>query len=173
MCTRSSIGFPSFFEQLLQKGSSVSVTSTFGPGFASNCPSFSRTTAPRGRRCAKKIPQRSSELVRVTDLNVEDQRYFRDVVRKTRMLYDSIRILSVAEEEKRARGSGDEPEAICEPLRCSGIVGCGSKRQRIVGSIPGVYVGDIFFFRMGCVWLDYMAKSKLGLTIFRRAKLEP
>ncbi|KAJ6420941.1 hypothetical protein OIU84_028344 [Salix udensis] len=55
-----------------------------------------------------KYPQRSSELVRVTDLGIEDQRYFRDLVRRTRMVYDSLRILSILEEkrrgERRARG---------------------------------------------------------------------
>ncbi|KAG5240722.1 histone-lysine N-methyltransferase family [Salix suchowensis] len=48
-----------------------------------------------------KYQKRSSELVRVTDLGIEDQRYFRDLVRRSRMVYDSLRILSVLEEEKR------------------------------------------------------------------------
>ncbi|KAE8708762.1 AWPM-19-like family protein [Hibiscus syriacus] len=50
---------------------------------------------------------RSNELVRVTNLGIEDEMYFRDVVRRTRMMYDSIRILATTEEEKRTGpGSG-------------------------------------------------------------------
>ncbi|KAJ9128884.1 hypothetical protein P3X46_034380 [Hevea brasiliensis] len=52
-------------------------------------------------RPPRRYPKRSSELVRVTDLGIEDQRYFRDVCRRTRMLYDALRIFSVLEEEKR------------------------------------------------------------------------
>ncbi|KAE8688410.1 flavin-containing monooxygenase YUCCA3-like [Hibiscus syriacus] len=41
---------------------------------------------------------RSNELVRVTNLGMEDEMYFRNVVRRTRMMYDSIRILATTEE---------------------------------------------------------------------------
>ncbi|PQP92216.1 histone-lysine N-methyltransferase family member SUVH9-like [Prunus yedoensis var. nudiflora] len=65
------------------------------------------------------------------------------------MLYDSIRILSVAEEEKRAPGLGRRARG---DLRAASVLrdrGLWLNRdKRIVGSIPGVYVGDIFFFRM-------------------------
>lgn len=97
----------------------------------------------------KKYPQRSNELVRVTDLSDEDHRYFREVVRKTRMLYDSIRIISVAEEDKKNPGQGRRTRG---DLRAASVLrdrGLWLNRdKRIVGSIPGVYVGDLFFFRM-------------------------
>ncbi|KAM2332182.1 hypothetical protein ACFX1X_022771 [Malus domestica] len=97
----------------------------------------------------RKYPKRSSELVRVTDLNIEDQRYFRDVVRKTRMLYDSIRILSVAAEEKRNPGNGKRVRGDLQAATALRDRGLWLNRdKRIVGSIPGVYVGDLFFFRM-------------------------
>lgn len=97
----------------------------------------------------KKYRQRSNELVRVTDLSDEDHRYFREVVRKTRMLYDSIRIISVAEEDKKNPGQGRRTRG---DLRAASVLrdrGLWLNRdKRIVGSIPGVYVGDLFFFRM-------------------------
>ncbi|GKC59757.1 hypothetical protein Tco_1087355 [Tanacetum coccineum] len=45
--------------------------------------------------------QRSSQLVKVTNLTIDDEMYFRDVVRKTRMIYDSLRVLMVMEDDKR------------------------------------------------------------------------
>ncbi|KAJ6356307.1 hypothetical protein OIU78_004420 [Salix suchowensis] len=80
-----------------------------------------------------KYPQRSSELVRVTDLGIEDQRYFRDLVRRTRMVYDSLRILSILEEKRRGerRARGDLRAA-------SAMRDCGlwlNRDKRIVGSI--------------------------------------
>ncbi|XP_060212176.1 histone-lysine N-methyltransferase family member SUVH9-like [Lycium barbarum] len=65
----------------------------------------------------KRYPQRSSELVRVTDLEPDDQRYLRDAVRRTRMLFDSLRILSNNQHwgpHRRRRGD----LKACEILRC-------------------------------------------------------
>nr|GMD65634.1 histone-lysine N-methyltransferase family member SUVH9-like [Ipomoea batatas] len=98
----------------------------------------------------RKYQQRSSELVRVTDLSPEDQRYFRDVVRRTRMLYDSIRVLAPLEDERNQqfghfkKTRGDLKAA--QLMRERGL--WLNRDKRIVGSIPGVYVGDLFFFRM-------------------------
>ncbi|CAH9118418.1 unnamed protein product [Cuscuta epithymum] len=98
----------------------------------------------------RKYPQRSSELVRVSDLNPEDEMYFRSVVRRTRMLYDSIRVLSLLEDERNLVGfpfrktRGDLKAA--QVLRERGL--WLNRDKRIVGSIPGVYIGDVFFFRM-------------------------
>ncbi|GJS94634.1 hypothetical protein Tco_0801602 [Tanacetum coccineum] len=50
--------------------------------------------------CRKSL-HRSSELVRVTNLAIDDEMYFRGVVRKTRMIYDSLRVLVVMEDDKR------------------------------------------------------------------------
>ncbi|GFZ10704.1 SU(VAR)3-9 homolog 9 [Actinidia rufa] len=63
-------------------------------------PGETAVVEPPARR---RYDKRSSELVRVTDLSATDERYFRDMVRKTRILYDSIRILAAAMEEKRRR----------------------------------------------------------------------
>ncbi|XVE65742.1 hypothetical protein DITRI_Ditri08aG0023900 [Diplodiscus trichospermus] len=93
---------------------------------------------------------RSSELVRVTNLGIEDERYFRDVVRRTRMMFDSLRILVIVEEEKRAgpgNGRRARPDArAAAVMRDRGL--WLNRDKRIVGAIPGIEIGDIFFFRM-------------------------
>ncbi|KAL4578480.1 hypothetical protein LXL04_014603 [Taraxacum kok-saghyz] len=122
----------------------------------------------------RKYQQRSGELVRVTNLGVEDERYFRDVVRKTRMMYDSLRVFVTMEDEKRRNNVfGRIPRARGD-LKASSVMkdrGLWLNRdKRIVGAIPGVYVGDIFFFRMEiCVvgmhglpqaGIDYLTSSQ-------------
>ncbi|GMH20067.1 hypothetical protein Nepgr_021908 [Nepenthes gracilis] len=98
----------------------------------------------------RRYKKRSSELVRVTNLCIEDQRYFRNVVRRTRMLYDALRIFSMMDEDKRhgigmgRKMRGDLKAAAL--LRSRGF--WMNRDKRIVGSIPGVYIGDLFLFRM-------------------------
>ncbi|PSS23921.1 Histone-lysine N-methyltransferase family member protein [Actinidia chinensis var. chinensis] len=114
---------------------------------------------PRQRRSHQ---HRSSELVRVTDLGAEDQRYFRDVVRKTRMLYDSLRVF--AEEKRRSlglerRNRGDLRAA--SVLRDRGL--WLNRDKRIVGSIPGVYIADLFFFRMELCVVGLHGQAQAGI----------
>ncbi|KAD7478019.1 hypothetical protein R6Q59_026483 [Mikania micrantha] len=132
------------------------------------------TVADSSRR---KNQQRSSELVRVTNLGIEDERYFRDVVRKTRMIYDSLRVFVSMEDEKRKSNNYNAYGRLKNArgdLRSASVMkerGLWLNRdKRIVGSIPGVYVGDIFFFRMEiCVvglhglpqaGIDYLTSSQ-------------
>lgn len=156
------------------------------------------------RRNSSKV----KELVRVMDLSGKDQMHFRQEVRQTRMIYDSLRVLAVVEEEKRAaeekrvaeeKRAAEElkaaadvqlaaeqlasypeagpvaasyPEAVpvaaavpeAAPvgrrhryrirgdLRAAALMrerGLWMNRaKRIVGAIPGVFVGDLFLFRM-------------------------
>ena len=128
--------------------------------------------------------QRSSELVRVTDLGMEDQRYFRDVVRRTRMIYDSLRILSMMEDEKRRQSliqsqnqnqgqtQADElgptpTRRVRGDLRAASVMrdrGLWLNRdKRIVGSIPGVYIGDLFFFRMELCVVGLHGQAQAGI----------
>ncbi|XP_057497525.1 histone-lysine N-methyltransferase family member SUVH9-like [Actinidia eriantha] len=114
---------------------------------------------PRQRRSHQ---HRSSELVRVTDLGAEDQRYFRDVVRKTRMLYDSLRVF--ADEKRRnlgleRRNRGDLRAA--SVLRDRGL--WLNRDKRIVGSIPGVYIADLFFFRMELCVVGLHGQAQAGI----------
>ncbi|KAK3023382.1 hypothetical protein RJ639_044238 [Escallonia herrerae] len=120
----------------------------------------------------RRYQQRGSELVRVTDLGAEDERYFRDIVRRTRMIYDSLRIFSTMYDEKRlAAGEGRRTRG---DLRAASVMkdrGLWLNRdKRIVGAIPGIQIGDLFFFRMEmCVvglhgqvqaGIDYLSASQ-------------
>uniref|UniRef100_A0A5B7AW07 Putative histone-lysine N-methyltransferase family member SUVH9-like n=1 Tax=Davidia involucrata TaxID=16924 RepID=A0A5B7AW07_DAVIN len=60
------------------------------------------------------------------------------------MVYDSLRIFSMMEEGLGRRPRGDLKAA--SVMRDRGL--WLNRDKRIVGSIPGVYVGDLFFFRM-------------------------
>ncbi|XP_015059164.1 histone-lysine N-methyltransferase family member SUVH9-like [Solanum pennellii] len=100
----------------------------------------------------RKYEKRSSELVRVTDLKPEDVRYFRDLIRKTRMLYDSLRIfVNLEDENSQHLGSGRQTRArgdlkASQMMREHGL--WLNRDKRTVGPIPGVLVGDLFLYRM-------------------------
>ncbi|XP_007035308.2 PREDICTED: histone-lysine N-methyltransferase family member SUVH9 [Theobroma cacao] len=108
---------------------------------------------------------RSNELVRVTNLGIEDERHFRDVVRRTRMMYDSLRILAILEEEKR-KGPGHGRRARGD-LRAAALMrerGLWLNRdKRIVGSIPGIEIGDLFFFRMELCVMGLHGQAQAGI----------
>ncbi|XAR48909.1 Histone-lysine N-methyltransferase [Bertholletia excelsa] len=113
----------------------------------------------------RQLKHRSSELVRVTDLGIQDQSYFRDIVRKTRMLYDSLRIFATMEEEKRVGvGLG---KRVRSDLRAASVMkdrGFWLNRdKRIVGSIPGVCIGDLFFFRMELCVVGLHGQAQAGI----------
>ncbi|KAJ4889863.1 Histone-lysine N-methyltransferase family member SUVH9 [Raphanus sativus] len=122
-------------------------------------------------RKPKKTQGRSSELVRITDLGAEGEREFREVVRKTRMIYDSLRIFLILKETReigrRRRGDSNNSKAASMMKERSLWL---NRDKRIVGSIPGVHVGDIFFFRLElCVMglhghpqagIDYLTGSR-------------
>ncbi|KAF3457532.1 hypothetical protein FNV43_RR02190 [Rhamnella rubrinervis] len=118
---------------------------------------------------SKRKVQRSKELVRVTDLAVPDQRYFREVVRRTRMIYDALRIFTVMEDEKRlAKNLGESPWRRARgDLKASSLMkdrGLWLNRdKRIVGSIPGVCIGDLFFFRMELCVVGLHGQCQAGI----------
>ncbi|XP_027118912.2 histone-lysine N-methyltransferase family member SUVH9-like [Coffea arabica] len=114
----------------------------------------------------RKYSQRSAELVRVTDLSADDVQYFRNLVRKTRMLYDAIRVLAIAEDEKHRgdlvphrRTRGDLKAAAL--LRQRGL--WLNRDKRIVGAIPGVEIGDLFFFRMELCVIGLHGQAQAGI----------
>ncbi|KAK0608887.1 hypothetical protein LWI29_037506 [Acer saccharum] len=113
----------------------------------------------------RKYDKRSSELVRVQDLGMEDWKYFRDNVRRTRMLYDSLRILSVDEEDKR-RGLGQGRRARGDLMAASVMRDHGlwlNRDKRIVGPIPGILIGDLFFFRMELCVVGLHGQAQAGI----------
>ncbi|KAI3469876.1 hypothetical protein Pfo_026539 [Paulownia fortunei] len=118
---------------------------------------------PRGSR---KYQTRSSELVRVMDLKPEDQSYFRDLIRKTRMLFDSLRVFAIAEDEKRKdmMAPHRRPRADLKAAALMRERGLWLNRdKRVVGNIPGVSIGDVFFFRMELCVLGLHGQAQAGI----------
>ncbi|RYQ98733.1 hypothetical protein Ahy_B07g086496 isoform A [Arachis hypogaea] len=206
-------------------------------------PSSSLVVAAPSKRVSKK-----KQLVRVSELRLHEQLHFREVVRRTRMIYDSIRVLCTIEEEKRVQEekraaavadvvtiAADEPFAASEStIECSSSAettvsvavpapesageqqsannnGAGDKQpetvnrgeadakmarrmrqrgdiraaqmmrlkhlwlncdKRIVGAIPGVYVGDVFLFRMELCVLGLHGQIQAGID-YLAASMSP
>lgn len=142
----------------------------FGDGEALNPDSGAIVPVPQENQAPAVVvtPRRTSrrkELVRVTDLRMEDDRYFRDIIRRTRMVYDSLRVLTSVEEEKRC----DSPNIrkLRGDLRAASLMrdrGMWLNRdKRIVGAIPGIYIGDLFFFRMELVVVGLHGQPQAGI----------
>lgn len=101
-------------------------------------------------------------------LSVREDAQLRETVRRTRLVYDSLRVYTAVEEEKRvaalvatkAAAVKEEEGTAVEgrtrrlhgDLRAAGLMRERGlwlhRQQRIVGAIPGIVVGDVFLFRM-------------------------
>ncbi|KAL2530257.1 Histone-lysine N-methyltransferase family member SUVH9 [Forsythia ovata] len=110
--------------------------------------------------------RRSSDLVRVTDLKPGSRRYFRDLIRRTRMLYESLRVFSIAEDEKH-RDTVPHQKRTRADLKAATLMkqrglwlNCD---KRIVGNIPGVSIGDVFFFRMELCVVGLHGQAQAGI----------
>ncbi|KAL6522824.1 Histone-lysine N-methyltransferase member suvh2 [Orobanche hederae] len=118
---------------------------------------------PRGY---KKYATRSSELVRVTDLKANDARFFRESIRKARMMFDSLRVFAIAEDEKRREMMAPHRRTRAD-LKAAAVMrerGLWLNRdKRVVGDIPGVEIGDVFFFRMEMCVLGLHGQAQAGI----------
>ncbi|KAI3459581.1 hypothetical protein Pfo_016244 [Paulownia fortunei] len=162
--------FRSAFAQRLKKYGDVAILPDSDPNSRAIVPVPNSETqvsdvvlTPRGSR---KYQTRSSELVRVTDLKPDDQLYFRDLIRKTRMLFDSLRVFAIAEDEKHMdmmvphrKTRGDLKASAL--MRHSGL--WLNRDKRIVGDIPGVSIGDVFFFRMELCVVGLHGQPQAGI----------
>jgi len=149
------------------------------PNLSSSASDASRAIVPVADLTVRLAPRRKQsrqkELVRVMGLSAREEAQQRDTVRRTRLVYDSLRVHTAVEEEKRvaallaaaaakaAAAKKEEEEAedvavesrtrrLRGDLRAAGLMrerGLWLNReQRIVGAIPGILVGDVFLFRM-------------------------
>ncbi|RAL38337.1 hypothetical protein DM860_002315 [Cuscuta australis] len=110
------------------------------------------------------VKQRSSELVRVLDLRLEDQIFFRENVRRTRMLYESIRVLLLMEDEKRQDPGSWRSRADLKSAQLMRQKGLWLNRdKRIVGPIPGLLIGDVFFYRMELCVVGLHGQAQAGI----------
>ncbi|KAI6693740.1 hypothetical protein NL676_021450 [Syzygium grande] len=112
-----------------------------------------------GRR--HQLQPRSSELVRVANLGDDDKRYFREEVRTARLIYDSLRVFYMSHEEgldgRMRRG---------DLAAASMMRGCGlwvNRDKRIVGPLPGVEIGDVFFYRMELCVVGLHGQPQAGI----------
>ncbi|XP_014505842.1 histone-lysine N-methyltransferase family member SUVH9 [Vigna radiata var. radiata] len=166
------------------------------PNSSSSAPDASRAIVPMEDLTVSVPPRRKQsrqkELVRVMGMSVREQAQLRETVRRTRLVYDSLRVYTAVEEERRvaalaaaaaareaAREAGvkeeQEEEKVVEgrsrrlrgDLRAAGLMrerGLWLNReQRIVGAIPGILVGDLFLFRMELCVLGLHGQIQAGI----------
>ncbi|CAF2111647.1 unnamed protein product [Brassica napus] len=159
--------FRSAFAQRLKRHEDVTVldslTGAIVPVPEEQDPDPDPVSYPSQSLKPRKPQERSSELVRITDVGPEGERQFREVVRKTRMIYDSLRIFLILEESRedlgRRRGRPDSKAASMMKERFLWL----NRDKRIVGSIPGVQVGDIFFFRLELCVMGLHGQTQAGI----------
>ncbi|CAL0313055.1 unnamed protein product [Lupinus luteus] len=89
-------------------------------------------TTPRRKQ------SRVKELVRVMDLGVKDQVHFREVVRKTRMVYESLRVLTSVEEEKRAAAAAEEEKIMIAAMAAAAAAAASAAAAAASASADGV-----------------------------------
>ncbi|KAK8936202.1 Histone-lysine N-methyltransferase [Platanthera zijinensis] len=115
---------------------------------------------------SKKRKARSAEMVRVSSLNEQDQIYFRDLVRRTRITFESLRIL-IIRDEARGGGLGVFGKRSRADLKAAALMtdrGLWLNRdKRIIGSIPGIFVGDVYFFRMELCVIGLHGQVQAGI----------
>jgi [histone H3]-lysine9 N-trimethyltransferase EHMT len=129
---------------------------------------------PTSGSAVKKRRPRSSELVRVSSLGVRDQIYFRDLVRRARITFECLRGLLLRDDDRAERlgltgvggSSGDRRRARAD-LRAAALMGDHdlwlNRDRRIVGPMPGISVGDAFFFRMELCVLGLHGQVQAGI----------
>ncbi|KAL1204630.1 Histone-lysine N-methyltransferase family member SUVH9 [Cardamine amara subsp. amara] len=128
--------------------------------------------SPSTRR--PKQQPRSSELVRITDIGPEGERHFREHVRKTRMIYDSLRMYLMMEQvQSQDYGSGGRikrgrPDSKAASMMKDRYLWL-NRDKRIVGSIPGVNIGDIFFFRLELCVVGLHGQTQAGIDFLTGA----
>ncbi|KAJ3693128.1 hypothetical protein LUZ60_012223 [Juncus effusus] len=103
----------------------------------------------------KRKKPRGDAMVRVPDLTPMDYLHYRNRVRQTRLSYESLRsffCLKYLADHANSDPSSSKPRNRADlkasrKMRQKGLFLHNEKDLRIVGNIPGVNVGDIFFYR--------------------------
>ncbi|KAK7273640.1 hypothetical protein RIF29_14697 [Crotalaria pallida] len=130
-------------------------------------PGFDSQDSPGAGAGALTTPRSRAvkELVRVTDFGgVKEQRHFREVVRKTRLIYDSLRVKWTKEEERKAESDNRKARADLKASNSMRSAGLWLNRdQRIVGAIPGVCIGDVFLYRMELCVVGLHGQPQAGI----------
>ncbi|KAJ4785515.1 hypothetical protein LUZ62_036761 [Rhynchospora pubera] len=120
----------------------------------------------------KKRKPRSSDMVRVTSLTLPDQIYFRDNVRRARITFESLRI-QITHNQLKAEALGlIEHQRNSRPdLKAAALMADRelwlNRDKRIIGSIPGIAVGDCFYCRMELCVLGLHGQVQAGIDYVR------
>ncbi|KEH40792.1 putative histone-lysine N-methyltransferase chromatin remodeling SET family [Medicago truncatula] len=111
-------------------------------------------------------------LVRMMDLELPEKRQWRNIIRRTRMVFDSVRVLVMAEEEEEE----EEEEGNFNVRRVrSDLKASATMRsrglwlncdKRIVGAIPGICIGDVFLYRMELCVVGLHGEPQAGIDYF-------
>ncbi|PKA66466.1 putative histone-lysine N-methyltransferase, H3 lysine-9 specific SUVH9 [Apostasia shenzhenica] len=115
---------------------------------------------------SKKRKARSADMVRVSSLSEHDQIYFRDLVRRARITFESLRVL-IIRDEARGQGLGAFGRRSRADLKAAAIMTNRAlwlnRDKRIIGSIPGICVGDVYFFRMELCVIGLHGQVQAGI----------
>ena len=115
----------------------------------------------------RKKMSRSREMVRVSVGGPPDRLYFRQLVRRARAIFESLRILLVCKDEEDARGVAFSGKKLHANLKAAGLMlqkGLWLNRdKRIVGPLRGIRIGDVFFFRIELCVLGIHGQVQAGI----------
>ncbi|XP_020575298.1 histone-lysine N-methyltransferase family member SUVH2-like isoform X1 [Phalaenopsis equestris] len=124
------------------------------------------TTASSTMVVRKKRKARSSEMVRISFLSDQDHICFRHLVRRARITFESLRVCLIRDDERgenlevlRRRNRTDIKAAVFMADRGLWL----NRDKRIIGSIPGIFVGDVFFFRMELYIIGLHGQVQAGI----------
>ncbi|KAJ3689411.1 hypothetical protein LUZ61_018575 [Rhynchospora tenuis] len=130
----------------------------------------------------KKKKARGNGLVRVSNLSPADQIQNRVKIRQVRMAYDSLRCFYVLQNLinpnlVNVNLLGVKPRLRADlkaslKMREKGLFVYNDPGQRIVGSVPGVNIGDVFFYRAELMVLGLHNQIQGGIG-FAPAKMVP
>ncbi|XP_024016719.1 histone-lysine N-methyltransferase family member SUVH2 [Eutrema salsugineum] len=119
--------------------------------------------------------RRPQELARFTMVGDEDQKRHREIFKQNRMIYDSLRIHLVKEDSvagERRKTRGDIKASALMKKRGLWL----NQGKYFVGSIPGIEIGDVFFYRHELCSVGLHSQLQAGidfLTAQRSSKGEP
>ncbi|XP_047309453.1 histone-lysine N-methyltransferase family member SUVH9-like [Impatiens glandulifera] len=136
------------------------------PQFSRNIDSAPLAQEPNQDR--RVFDRRSSQLVRMNNLTLEEQRVLREDVRRTKMLFDSLRISVSSEQDELFREGNEEGRSrIRGDLKAySTMKNKGlwlNRDKRVVGSIPGIEIGDVFLSRIELQVLGLHGQIQAGI----------
>lgn len=120
----------------------------------------------------RKLPKRSGEMVRASFADTGDLLISRDQVRRTRITFEALRSLVIRDVQASDRampGLRNRPDAKAAALMKERDLYLYRDR-RIIGTIPGIYIGDIFYYRWELLILGIHGQTQAGIDTVAGSK---